>query len=186
MSHPTENEHPRLLIAEDDERLGRTLSLEFEERDYEVTWIRSLTEFEKASPSWAGLDFAVVDLRLENSSGLTLISELRSRFASASIVVLTGYGSIATAVEAMKRGAMHYLTKPAQVDDIERALWGQEGSSEASNELSNERGESLAQHERDFIESVLLQCDGNITLAAKRLGLHRQSLQRKLRKRSGR
>jgi two-component system response regulator RegA len=167
---------PVLLIAEDDERLGRTLTLEFEERDYRVVWIRSVGEFENLKEE--KIEFALVDLRLKQDSGLDLIERLKTLHPECRMVVLTGYGSIATAVEAMKRGAVHYLTKPAQLDEIERVFWG-EG---AGAFVQDSAPETLAQHERDYIESVLLQCDGNISVAAKRLGIHRQSLQRKLRK----
>lgn len=164
-----------LLLAEDDERLGESLLLEFQDRDYGVSWIRSIGEFEIFEGE--KLDFALVDLRLKQDSGLDLIERIAKRFPSCRIVVLTGYGSIPTAVEAMKRGASHYLTKPAQIEEIERALWG-----EAAVSAGEAPVETLAQHERDFIESILLQSEGNISVAAKRLGIHRQSLQRKLRK----
>ncbi len=95
-------------------------------------------------------------------------------------MVLTGYGSIATAVKATKLGAVGYLMKPTDVDQVERALF----------EIEDEEGEvpipdefqSLYRHEREYIEFVLAECEGNISQAARRLGLHRQSLQRKLRK----
>jgi two-component system, response regulator RegA len=170
--------NPVLLIAEDDERLGETLALEFKEREYDVVWIRSSQEFSALKND--KLDFALVDLRLKQDSGLDLITEIAEHFTKCRIVVLTGYGSIPTAVEAMKRGAVHYLTKPAQIDEIERVLWGEEGP--AQDHQIDAPAETLAQHERDYIESVLLQCEGNISVAAKRLGIHRQSLQRKLRK----
>jgi two-component system response regulator RegA len=168
--------NPALLLAEDDERLGETLSLEFSDRDYDISWIRSLNDFEALDREQ--LDFALVDLRLRQDSGLDLVERVRARFPKCRIVVLTGFGSIPTAVEAMKRGAVHYLTKPARIEEIERALWGHEAESDANDGPV----ETLAQHERDFIESVLLQSEGNISVAAKRLGIHRQSLQRKLRK----
>jgi two-component system response regulator RegA len=133
-----------------------------------------LKEFEKLRQE--KLDFALVDLRLRQDSGLDLVEQIRAKFPECRIVVLTGYGSIPTAVEAMKRGAVHYLTKPARIEEIERALWGN------GQEVGDAPVETLAQHERDFIESVLLQSSGNISVAAKRLGIHRQSLQRKLRK----
>jgi two-component system, response regulator RegA len=163
-----------LLIAEDDERLGKTLSLEFAERGYEVSWIRSLGEFDELKKE--RLEFAIIDLRLKQDSGLDLIDRIGKRFPSCRIVVLTGYGSIPTAVEAMRRGAAHYLTKPAQIEEIERAF---DGGARAADVAPVE---TLAQHERDFIEEILLQSEGNISVAAKRLGIHRQSLQRKLRK----
>lgn len=177
MSLPQEKQRPALLIAEDDARLSKTLALEFQEREYEVSTLGSSSGLDALNLK--ELDFAVVDLRLGSDSGLDLIATLKARFPEVRVVLLTGYGSIPTAVEAIKRGAVQYLTKPASVEDIEKALWGEE---DKPLNLADDRATTLAENERDFIESVLLQCDGNITLAAKRLGLHRQSLQRKLRK----
>jgi two-component system response regulator RegA len=176
MNQQIERPNPRLLIAEDDARLKKTLILEFSELEYEVKSVGSLAEFEGLKLD--GLEFAVIDLRLGNDSGLDLVTHLKGRFPSCRIVVLTGYGSIPTAVEAIKRGALHYLTKPARIPEIEAALWNE---SPSEGELSP-RPTTLAQQERDFIDAILLQCGGNITQAAKRLGIHRQSLQRKLRK----
>jgi two-component system response regulator RegA len=167
---------PRILIAEDDERFAETLALEFSERDYEVFRVRALADLTNLHAD--GMEFAIVDLRLKNDSGLDLLDLLKKRFPNCRAVVLTGYGSIPTAVEAMKRGAIHYLTKPVRIDDIENALWDEPVTSQDLDAPPT----TLAQVERDFIDSILLQCGGNITQAAKRLGLHRQSLQRKLKK----
>ncbi len=124
--------------------------------------------------------YAIVDLRLRQDSGLDVIQEIKSRSPDTHIVVLTGYGSIATAVQATKLGAAHYLTKPVDIDEVERSLH--------TEELANDEVpiptefQSLYRHEREYIEFVLAECGGNISQAARRLGLHRQSLQRKLRK----
>ena len=96
------------------------------------------------------------------------------------MVVLTGHGSIATAVQATKLGAVNYLTKPVDVETIERALRSDPDDDEAIP--IPEQYQSLARHEREYIEFVLAECEGNISRAARRLGIHRQSLQRKLRK----
>jgi two-component system response regulator RegA len=121
----------------------------------------------------------VVDLRLRGERGLEVLCDLMERLPSIHVVVLTGYGSIATSVQAIKLGAIHYLTKPCNPDDIEAAFTKNEGDPTVA---VPERPPSLALHEREYIEYVLAATGGNISEAARRLGLHRQSLQRKLRK----
>jgi two-component system response regulator RegA len=166
-----------LLIVEDDVRFADTLAAEFRDRGYQVDWLDSL-EAVRARPS---LDYryAVVDLRLRQDSGLDVITTLKERSPDTLIVVLTGYGSIATAVKATKLGAVAYLTKPVDAEQVERAFAGEEDGTEIP---IPEKFQSLYRHEREYIEYVLAECDGNISQAARRLGLHRQSLQRKLRK----
>lgn len=126
------------------------------------------------------LDEAVIDLRLARESGLELIEPLLARHPRLRIVVLTGYASIATAVQAIKLGAVHYLTKPARVDDILAALGAV--APDAAVALPT-TPTPLDQAEWEYIQRTLLACDGNISAAAKRLGLHRRTLQRKLQKR---
>jgi two-component system response regulator RegA len=123
--------------------------------------------------------FAVVDLRLEGERGLEVLKDLVERLPGIRAVVLTGYGSIATAVEAIKIGAVHYLTKPCEPESIEGASTAWRATRPWP---SPTRRPSLARHEREYIEYVLAATGGNISEAARRLGLHRQSLQRKLRK----
>ena len=168
----------RLLIVEDDPRFADTLAAEFRDRGYHVDCARNLGELRERDVSDVG--FAVVDLRLLQDSGLDAVSSIKDRKPDARVVVLTGYGSIATAVEATKRGAAHYLTKPVEIDEIERAF-SADGDPGSGVEIPDEF-QSLDRHEREYIEYVLDQCGGNISHAARRLGLHRQSLQRKLRK----
>jgi len=165
-----------LLIVEDNQRFADTLSAEFRDRGYRVVWYDNLTALREATD----LDFhyAVVDLRLRQDSGLDAIAILKERAPETIIVVLTGYGSIATAVKATKLGATAYLTKPVDADQLERAF-----ANDEDEELPiPDQFQSLYRHEREYIEFVLAECDGNISQAARRLGLHRQSLQRKLRK----
>jgi len=171
------SENPALLVVEDDERFADTLATELRDRGYDVECLASLarvreTEIERFA-------YAVVDLRLRTDSGLDVIGVVKERNPGIRIVVLTGYGSIATAVQATKLGASQYLTKPVDIDELERALTTDDDSVEV--EVPQEF-QSLYRHEREYIEYVLAQCDGNISQAARRLGLHRQSLQRKLRK----
>ena len=167
----------RLLIVEDDRRFADTLAAEFRDRGYQVEWLESL----QAVKSYKHLDFryAVVDLRIRQDSGLDVITTLKERSPETVVIVLTGYGSIATAVKATKLGATAYLTKPVDADEIERAFLG-EGEDE--DIPIPDEFQSLYRHEREYIEYVLAECEGNISQAARRLGLHRQSLQRKLRK----
>ncbi len=168
----------RLLIVEDNERFASTLVTEFRDRGYEVHWAAGLDELRALDDHH--FHFAIVDLRLRGDSGLDAISLVKERQPQTRVLVLTGYGSIATAVQATKLGASGYLTKPVDVDEIERALLNGEGSHE---EIPiPEEFQSLDRHEREYIEYVLAASNGNISHAARRLGLHRQSLQRKLRK----
>lgn len=168
-----------LLIVEDDERFADTIATEFRDRGYEVEHVESLAGL-RALPPEVLIDYAVVDLRLRQDSGLDAISIILERSPQARVVVLTGYGSIATAVQATKRGAIKYLTKPVESADLERALLtDDEDEPEAPIE---ENFQSLDRHTREYIEYVLAESGGNISQAARRLGLHRQSLQRKLRK----
>lgn len=169
---------PRLLILEDNERFAEALAAEFCDRSYEVLTARNLAELHEVCGD--PIDFAIVDLRLRGDDGLDAIAIIKKNSPHAKVVVLTGYGSIATAVQATKRGADNYLTKPVDIDNIEHAF----GVGKNAEIKATARAEppSLARHEREYIEYVLAECDGNISAAARRLGLHRQSLQRKLRK----
>ena len=168
----------RLLIVEDDARFAETLATEFRDRGYRVECAEELSELHQLR--CGDFDYAIVDLRLRRDSGLDAVSFIAESSPGTTIVVLTGYGSIATAVQATKLGAAHYLTKPVDIDDLERCLEG--GKLTNAQVPLPERFQSLDRHEREYIEYVLAQCGGNISQAARRLGLHRQSLQRKLRK----
>ena len=166
-----------LLIVEDNERFARTLADEFSDRGYVVQCLDTL----KAVRDEPVLDhcYAVVDLRIRQDSGLDVITTIKERSPDTVIVVLTGYGSIATAVKATKLGATGYLTKPVDADQLERVLLGEQDDEDIP---IPDEFQSLYRHEREYLEFVLAECDGNISQAARRLGLHRQSLQRKLRK----
>jgi len=170
------DDEARLLIVEDDDRFADTLRAELQDRGFAVERVASLAELRERDNQ--GVGYAVVDLRLRSDSGLDAIEVLKEFSPHARIVVLTGYGSIATAVAATKIGASQYLTKPVDIDELERALLSDE---DPEVEIP-EQFQSLDRHEREYIEWVLAQCEGNISQAARRLGLHRQSLQRKLRK----
>jgi len=167
-----------LLIVEDNDRFAETLASEFRDRGYRVERASDLASLDRLNAT--GFQFAVVDLRIGADSGLDAIQSILQRSPEARVVVLTGYGSIATAVKATKLGAVGYLMKPADADQVERALL--DGDDDDTELPIPDEFQSLYRHEREYIEFVLAECEGNISQAARRLGLHRQSLQRKLRK----
>lgn len=173
------SETRRLLIVEDDAAFARTLSRSFERRGYEVRSIASLDALEPLLQEYAP-SHAVVDLKLAGgSSGLACVKALHAHDPDMLIVVLTGYASIATAVEAIKLGARHYLAKPSNTDDIEAAF-----HAEADAEVPvTERPTSIKTLEWEHIHQTLADTGFNISEAARRLGMHRRTLARKLSKR---
>lgn len=128
-------------------------------------------------------DLAIVDLRLPGMGGLDIVREIRQLDETTCILVLTGYGSIATALTATRLGADHYLSKPADADEILAAYNRiQSGEAPPDSDAAPASVPSLARVEWEHIQRVLADCEGNISQAAKLLGLHRRSLQRKLSK----
>ena len=125
-------------------------------------------------------DLAIVDLRIGDENGLDIVRKLRSMDPTIYLIMLTGWGSIATAIEAVRGGADHYLSKPVDADQIVAIYRAPEKSAAHSSHVPTVP--SLARVEWEHIQRVLTDCDGNISLAAKKLGLHRRSLQRKLSK----
>lgn len=175
---------PSILLVDDDERLRSRMARAFTARGYEA----QEADGYEAAIAIAGLEsteYAVVDLRMPGKSGLEVVRELHRIDPATKVVVLTGYGSIATALEAIRLGATHYLTKPADVDEIIAAFERRRGEGEPEDGEESE-GEpetpSLARVEWEHIQRVLIDCGGNITKASERLGIHRRSLQRKLSK----
>ncbi|MBL8742405.1 MAG: response regulator [Myxococcales bacterium] len=164
---------PTLLIVDDDksfrEALGRALS----RRGFAVTLAEDALDAERLAKSTV-FEYAVLDVRMPGPSGLTLVERLRAIDEGTRIVVLTGYGTIANAVTAMRNGAIDYLTKPADAETVERALHGTRGS-DGTTEIP-----SLERVEWEYLQRVLSDCDGNISDAARKLRLHRRTLQRKL------
>jgi two-component system, response regulator RegA len=170
------DESPTLLVVEDDDTLRERLLRAFADRGFLVQGAASAFEANRLSDE--APEYALIDLRIGDESGLEVIRMLLAKDAATRVVMLTGYGSIATAVEAMRLGAVHYLTKPADADEILAALQrGQAGSPSPPGEPL-----SLARAEWEHINHVLMSVSGNISEAARRLGLHRRSLQRKLSK----
>ncbi|MGD9773616.1 response regulator transcription factor [Diaphorobacter sp.] len=175
-----DNAERLLLIVEDDEAFARTLARSFERRGYRVLHADGLAQAQQLLSSHTP-GYAVVDLKLKGeATGLSCVRTLHAANADMLIVVLTGYASIATAVEAVKLGACHYLAKPSNTDDIEAAFGLTEGNPEV--ELTN-RASSIKTLEWERIHEVLAETGFNISEAARRLGMHRRTLTRKLDKR---
>jgi two-component system response regulator RegA len=163
-----------LLIVDDDEPFRTRLMRAFSDRGFVVAGAGSVDEalgLVRADTP----ELALVDLRLPGKSGLELVKALRELDATTTIVVLTGYGSIATAVESVKLGATSYLTKPVDADQIVAAFDGT-----TSMDRAIPSAQPLARVEWEHIQRVLADCDGNLSQAARVLGIHRRSLQRKL------
>ena len=170
----------KTLVVEDDPVFSEVLATALRRRGFDVT-VALTCEQATALIDAAPPDLAVVDLRIGTGSGLTLIPLLTRGPRPARTVVLTGYGSIATAVEAVKLGASQYLTKPADIEAIVAALTAPDAP--APGPLPDTpRPLSVKRVEWEHIERVMVNCGGNVTQAAKLLGLHRRSLQRKLAK----
>jgi len=173
------DERPSLLLVDDDTTFATVLGEALGARGYAVTLAHSVSDGIAAAGAEPP-EFAVVDLRMPGPSGLELVRYLKGLDENTRIVVLTGYASIATAVEAIKLGAIHYLSKPADADDIVEAFARAEGRTDVS---ISDRPLSIARLEWEHIQTVLAGCGGNISEAARRLNMHRRTLQRKLAKR---
>ena len=168
---------PQLLIVEDDAAFARTLARSFERRGYTVRVANGLEELQDQLRAFTPTH-AVVDLKLAGeASGLACVQALHAHDDGMLIVVLTGFASISTAVEAIKLGACHYLAKPSNTDDIEAAFGMAEGSTEV--ELTN-RTSSIKTLEWERIHETLAETGFNISETARRLGMHRRTLARKL------
>ena len=169
-----------LLLVDDDQILGQVLVRALTRRGFSVSLADSVAAglqlAEQGEPA-----FAVLDLKLGDGSGLALVSALRSRFPAVRILMLTGYASLATAVEAIKLGADDYLAKPVDADQIVQALRGERETSERS--AQGDEAMSIHRLEWEHIQRVLQDVEGNISEAARILGMHRRTLQRKLSKR---
>lgn len=170
---------PSLLLVDDDQTFCQVLSGALQRRGFDVLVAHGVNE----ALDMIGHDapeYAVVDLSMPGPSGLTLVKQLREMDEDVRILVLTGYASVATAVEAIKLGATHYLAKPADTDEIVAALHQGEGDIEVQ---VSDQPVSVKRLEWEHIQKVLTDCDGNISAAARQLGMHRRTLQRKLAKR---
>jgi two-component system response regulator RegA len=171
---------PSILIVDDDQILRERLGRAFNARGFEARTAPGPSEALDLARAESP-EMAVVDLKMPGGSGLELIRDLLAIDGATRIVVLTGHGSIATAIEAVRLGATYYLPKPADVDDI-LAAFDRGAAPPLSGPKSDYPVPSLARAEYEHIQRVLLECGGNISEAARRLGIHRRSLQRKIQK----
>jgi two-component system response regulator RegA len=174
-----EIDKPRLLLVDDDETYCKVLKTALEKRNYEVLVANDVKNGIALAEQYLP-EYAVIDLRIGHESGLELVKKLISLDANTACIMLTGFASIATAVEAIKLGAVHYLTKPANADEILNALHKNEGDSTVS---ISENPLSVKRLEWEHLQKILMQYDGNISAAARALNMHRRTLQRKLDKR---
>ena len=176
----TTDAKPSILLVDDDEVFRNRLARAFVDRGYDVRtghdYDTGLASAKEDSP-----EFAVIDLKMTGRGGLELVKAISEIDPQTKIVVLTGYGSIATAIDAVRLGATYYLSKPADADDIVNAFARGQAPPLEPPEVEY-KAPSLARAEWEHINRVLSDCGGNISEAARRLGIHRRSLQRKLQK----
>ncbi len=172
-----------LLIVDDDATFARVLARALSSRGFEVITATNADEA-RALTRRHHPRYCVLDLKLGDENCLRLIPELQSLVPDMRVLLLTGYASIATAVEAIKRGAHDYLAKPVDADAVVRALLDGDSSSGGDDEVIDAPDVPLALRrlEWEHIQRVLTECDGNISETARRLGMHRRTLQRKLSK----
>lgn len=167
-----------LLLIDDDEAFCEVLSRALKRHDFNVCAMQSVTKACEIAEN-THFDYAVVDLRIGQDSGLTMVKKLIGIHPEINIVVLTGYASIATAVEAIKLGARQYLTKPADVEDIIDGFGKTQGDVSV---LTAANPMSVKRLEWEHLQKVLQEHDGNISAAARAMDMHRRTLQRKLQK----
>jgi two-component system, response regulator RegA len=170
----------QLLIVEDDEVLGALLAKKFEALGWQVTRAGSITAALALFSRAASFSHAVLDLNLANQSGLRLIPDLLAHSGGCKIVVLTGYASVQTTIEAIKLGAIYLLAKPSGVQDILNAF-GHLADPEHVR-LDDHAKSGIAQHSWETIQQALRDNDFNVSKTAAQLGMHRRTLQRKLKK----
>lgn len=175
----TQNEQPVLLLVDDDEIYCEVLGDALTRRGYAVSVAYNLADALALAREHEP-EYAVVDLRIGTESGLELVKQLSALDENTRIVMLTGYASVATAVESIKLGAVHYLTKPATADEVVAALHRDEGDSSVA---PAESPLSVRRLEWEHLQKVLTEHNGNISAAARALNMHRRTLQRKLAKR---
>ncbi len=172
-------EQPHLLLVDDDETFTRVLARAMTRRGLRVS-VANSAEAGLALAEQDLPDYAVLDLKMDGDSGLVLLPRLLELDSEMRVVILTGYSSIATAVEAIKRGACNYLCKPADADDVLAALLSEHVDVDT---LVPENPMSVDRLQWEHIQRVLTEHDGNISATARALGMHRRTLQRKLQKR---
>lgn len=179
------DDRPTLLLVDDDESCRWAMSRAFERRGYAVKAASSVPEAIEVLKDFSP-EYAVVDLRMPGPSGLTLVQKLHEADPETRIVMLTGFASIATAVEAIKKGANDYLIKPVDAEAVEVALGVADAKALKQRAEADPDGDHLISVDRlawEHIQRTLSMHDGNVSAAARALGMHRRTLQRKLAKR---
>lgn len=171
--------HPSLLIVDDDRPFLARLAKAMETRGYRVTTAASVDEGLSAITGFSP-DYAIIDVRLGDGNGLDVVSEIKRRHPDTRSLVLTGYGNIASAVSAIKRGAFDYLAKPADADEIDAALHGGVGEKPVLPETLMSADRVRWEH----IQRIYEMCGRNVSETARRLSMHRRTLQRILAKRA--
>jgi two-component system, response regulator RegA len=166
------SDQPTLLLVDDDEAFRTALGAALGRRGFSVTLAAGPAEARRAAAAQV-FEHALVDVRMPGGSGIELVAALRQIDEGTRVVVLTGYGTIASAVEAMRAGAVDYLSKPVDAATCERALRGLPPG-------GREDLPSLERVEYEYLQRVLADCCGNVSEAARRLGMHRKSFQRKI------
>ncbi len=166
-----------ILITDDDKAFCAALSGAFRRRGFKVVVAHDYEDALNEADAWKPAR-AVVDLRMPGRGGLEVVADMKRRHPAMKIVVLTGYGSIATAVEAMKLGAVHYLTKPAEPDEVLAAFERTKPATDVPTTHTEAR--SLEEVEWEHLQRVLTDCGGNISEAARRAGISRPNLYRRL------
>lgn len=172
-----------ILLVDDSVVLRDRLAMAFRERGFRVAVASNYDEAVRIF-SIETTELAVVDLRMPGKPGLTLLQELKKISPDTKVLILSGFGSISTAIDAIRLGASNFLPKPADVDDILTAFARSDSEVELPNSDEQIPVPTLAQAEWEHIHRILADCGGNISETARRLGIHRRSLQRKLRKRA--
>jgi two-component system response regulator RegA len=169
------------MVVDDDAAFASTLATVFERRGY-ATRIANDFDSAIAAAMESPPDYAVIDLRIPGGSGLMLVKRLREIAKGARMVVLTGFGSIASTVDAIKLGAVQYLTKPAHADEVLAALQDDSEPDVSDSDPGVDNVPSVYRVEWEHIHRVLAEQNGNISESARLLGIHRRTLQRKLNK----
>lgn len=172
-----------ILLVDDNVVLRDRLALAFQERGFEVA---TAGNYDEAVAVFARQPtaLAVLDLRMPGKQGLALLQSLKSISPDTKYLILSGFGSISTAIDAIRMGATNFLPKPADADDILNAFARGDQEMDPPAPEEDVSAPTLAQAEWEHIHRILADCGGNISEAARRLGIHRRSLQRKLRKRA--
>jgi two-component system response regulator RegA len=168
------------LLVDDDVVLRERLAKALRGRGYEVRTAGNYDEATALAREEAP-EYAIVDLRMPGRSGLELVKALKDLDGATQVLVLTGYGSISTAVDAMRLGAASFVPKPADADDL-LAAFERSRQDDPRESTGGYRAPTLARAEWEHIQRVLSDCGGNVSEASRRLGIHRRSLQRKLQK----